>query len=511
MPMGDHRLRKTIERFRFVYRFGLAFAFLKIFAVPSIARVLATTGKLSSAPRERFRATADILMRFVDSGAIGQEDLFTSMRVAHADPRISSESMQYVLSLLMTEPLSWIGASAPGAVNDHVRAAHWGLWGEVGKRMEIPDIPSSFSELELWQAEYERSHQQADAVTASLVEPFLGQILMPMAARMGYPAESGRAFIRNACTPRLRAALGLETEQGGLGAGPSAGPHVALVTGCSSGFGLLTAATLARRGFRVVASMRAIEGRNSASAAQLASLGCRVVPLDVTIDESVRAAIAAILDHEGRIDVLVNNAGLFSFGLDEAFTDAQVQRIFNTNVFGMQRMIRAVLPAMRVQRSGLIVTISSLMAQLTVPFAGIYTASKKAVEGLAESYRYELAPLGVDSILVEPGAFGTSLFRNAIQPAERQRVEEYGAMARLSDRLFNAISGAVMRPTASEPQVVADAIADLATLPFGRRPFRTCIDERQQDAANHLLAAGDEAQSAFLASIGFQPRPPAAG
>src|SRR5690349_14115492 len=164
-----------------------------------------------------------------------------------------------------------------------------------------------------------------------------------------------------------------------------------LITGASSGFGRDMAETLARAGYTVFASMRGVNGKHRDQANDLAKQGIGVVELDVTNDASVDAAVKEVLAHTRRIDVLVNNAGIASTGVTEAFTAEQAKLIFNTNVVGLLRTSRAVLPTMRAQGDGLIVNVGSILGRVTFPFFGIYGASKFAVEALTESLRYELS------------------------------------------------------------------------------------------------------------------------
>ncbi len=210
---------------------------------------------------------------------------------------------------------------------------------------------------------------------------------------------------------------------------------VVLVTGRSSGFGRLIAETLARQGHQVYASLRDADGRNAAAGAELRELAAaenlslQVVELDVTDDASVDRAINRIIQESGRIDVLVNNAGAAYMGPAETFTVEQVRQQFDTNFFSIVRMNRAVLPHMRRQGSGLLLYISSVLGRLVVPFTGVYNASKFAVEGLAESYRYELAPLGIDTAIVEPGAFPTAIYGRVATPDDADRLAGYQALA----------------------------------------------------------------------------------
>ena len=186
--------------------------------------------------------------------------------------------------------------------------------------------------------------------------------------------------------------------------------RTAVVTGASSGFGRLTAQTLAADGWRVYATMRNAATKNAAAAAALRDAGISVVELDVTDDASVDAAAKTILAEAGAVDVLVNNAGTGHFGVEEAFTPSAVEAQFATNVIGPLRVNRAFLPSMREQKRGLIVYVSSVVGRIIIPFTGIYTASKWALEALAETSSYELAPFGIDVAIVEPGAYATGKF-----------------------------------------------------------------------------------------------------
>jgi NAD(P)-dependent dehydrogenase (short-subunit alcohol dehydrogenase family) len=253
-------------------------------------------------------------------------------------------------------------------------------------------------------------------------------------------------------------------------------PKVVLITGCSSGFGRAIAETLARRGYRVFASMRDSKGRNSAAANQLLGLTEReqlsltVVDLDVTDEGSVQRGVGTVIAEAGRIDVLINNAGYALFGLAEACTIEQAERIFDTNFFGAVRMNRAVLPHMRRQRGGLIVHITSGAGRGVLPGMGLYSASKFAVESLAECYRYELSQAGIDSITVEPGPFPTDIFAKVEGAADQSRASEYGAVAEVPNQVLAALAS-----SAAPIQQVADRVTGLIETPVGQRPMRTLV------------------------------------
>ena len=210
-------------------------------------------------------------------------------------------------------------------------------------------------------------------------------------------------------------------------------PKRVLITGTSTGFGRDTAERLARRGDHVFATMRDLEGRNAEHREALEELAAReglrlrVLALDVTDQASVDSAVAEALAGAGGLDVVINNAGIAALGVTEAFTPEQFEQIFAVNVDGVVRVNRAVLPSMRRQRSGLLVHVSSAAGRVTVPALAAYCASKYALEAIADAYRYELLPFGVDSILVEPGVYRTGIHDRLMPPADAARLADYGA------------------------------------------------------------------------------------
>jgi NAD(P)-dependent dehydrogenase (short-subunit alcohol dehydrogenase family) len=187
-----------------------------------------------------------------------------------------------------------------------------------------------------------------------------------------------------------------------------------VITGCSSGFGLLTALLFARRGDRVFATLRTpAKAGPLTRAVETERLPITVLPLDVCDPASVNAAVTAVRADAGRIDVVVNNAGIECRSSIEDADDEDVHRQFETNVFGPLRVIRAVLPAMRAQRAGTIVNVSSIAGIVSRPYGGLYSASKHALEAISEALHYEVQPFGIRVILVEPGQYVTSLLDNA--------------------------------------------------------------------------------------------------
>jgi NAD(P)-dependent dehydrogenase (short-subunit alcohol dehydrogenase family) len=183
--------------------------------------------------------------------------------------------------------------------------------------------------------------------------------------------------------------------------------QVVLITGCSSGIGRDLALRLSQAGYDVAAT-----ARNAAALAELPA--ALKLSLDVTRPESVSEAVECVLEHFGRIDALINNAGYAIYGAAEEISDQQLHAMFDVNVFGVMRMVRAVAPVMRAQRSGRIINVSSIVGRLATPANGAYSASKFALEALSDALRLELEPFGVRVVVVEPGSVKTN-FSDAAQ------------------------------------------------------------------------------------------------
>lgn len=252
-----------------------------------------------------------------------------------------------------------------------------------------------------------------------------------------------------------------------------------IITGTSSGFGRLMAETLAKAGHTVYATMRGVNAKNAIAAKELsaASSAIHVFEMDVTNDASVQQAIDSIAKSTGgAIDVVVNNAGRFSMGVQEAFSVDEVKSLFDTNVFGPVRVNRAALPHMRKRRSGLIANVSSVVGRVSLPTAGTYCASKYALEALAEAQRDELAPLGIDVVLIEPGAFPTEVGNNGQYADDMSRAADYGAVASIPQKMGEGLAQLFGSPMAPKPQDVADALKNLIAMPAGKRPDRVVVD-----------------------------------
>lgn len=277
-----------------------------------------------------------------------------------------------------------------------------------------------------------------------------------------------------------------------------------LITGANGGLGYLTTLRLLETGHSVVATMRDIETRNLASANALRAAGAHVVELDVTDEASVDAAVAGAIEFTGGLDVVINNAGVGSTGLLETFTPADWLALFDINVFGVQRVTRAALPSMREQGSGLLVVVSSVVGRMAVPFFGPYNAAKFAVEGLAETYRSELSTLGIETCIVEPGAYPTNFIDGLMEPSDRSRDATYGDMVHLPKGLVESFEGAMASNPAQNPQNVADAIVALIDTPGGERRFRTVVDSLGMgDAVAPFNEAGDQMTGAIYGAFGM--------
>jgi NAD(P)-dependent dehydrogenase (short-subunit alcohol dehydrogenase family) len=276
-----------------------------------------------------------------------------------------------------------------------------------------------------------------------------------------------------------------------------------LITGSSTGFGRLIAETLARHGHTVFATMRDPEGRNAINSTEIRALAKReslplhVLELDVTDDASVDRAVRSTVEQAGRIDVAINNAGYGLVGLAEAVTVEQAQRIMNTNFFGSVRVNRAVLPFMRRQRNGLLMHISSGAGRVIIPSFGFYCASKFALEALAETYYYELAPQGIESVIVEPGAYQTPVFGNIVIAADEARTDTYGAANQIGPKV-----GAALTAAAGNPQELADAVLQILETPVGHKKLRYRVSAADL-GVDEINALSEAVQSRLLEAFGL--------
>ena len=279
--------------------------------------------------------------------------------------------------------------------------------------------------------------------------------------------------------------------------------RVILVTGTSSGFGELTTQSLSAQGNSVYATMRNINGKNSDKAKVLAGLdGVNVLEIDVTNQSSIDSAIRTIISKEGKIDVLINNAGIGSGGYSEPFSAEEFQKIFDVNVFGVQRLMNSVLPHMRKAQNGLVINVSSVMGRMVIPYAGAYTASKWALEGLSESYKYELAPTGIDIAIVEPGGFGTNFLQGMITASDEERINSYGELVQIPQQMWEGFASFLQSENAPNPQAVADEIVNIINMPKGQRPLRTVVDPMTGGEGPKVInSTSDKVQEQFFANM----------
>jgi NAD(P)-dependent dehydrogenase (short-subunit alcohol dehydrogenase family) len=288
--------------------------------------------------------------------------------------------------------------------------------------------------------------------------------------------------------------------------------QVVVVTGASSGFGLLAARALAHAGHVVYASMRETLGRNAARVVEVAryalehGVDLRTVELDVASEASVEAGVGKIIADNGRLDVVVHNAGHMSFGPAEAFTPEQFAELYDINVLSTQRVNRAALPQLRRQGRGLVVWVSSSSARGgTPPYLSPYFAAKAAMDSLAVSYASELTRWGIETSIIVPGAFtqGTNHFAHSGSPADTVRAAEYdnGPYAGVPEQSLKGL--AALEPADADVGEVARAIVRVVELPHGKRPFRVHIDP-SQDGAEVVNGVADRVRAELFRRIGLE-------
>lgn len=278
---------------------------------------------------------------------------------------------------------------------------------------------------------------------------------------------------------------------------------VVFITGTNSGFGYLTAKGAAEKGHTVYATMRATKDRNAERANELNSIeNIHVLDVDVTDAQSVKSAIEEVISREGRLDVLVNNAGYYGGGITETYTEEDIEKMFDVNLKGTWRTMKSALPQMRNQGEGLIVNISSGLGRFSAPFMTIYNSTKFAVEGLTEGIHYEVRPLGVDVVLVQPGAFPTEIFSKVAYGADQHIAEGYGELASVPEQMGEGM-GQMFETMKPNPQMVPDAIFNLMDTPKGQRPLRTVVDGVTGEFVERANANVKEDYNKFLTAFGM--------
>jgi len=286
--------------------------------------------------------------------------------------------------------------------------------------------------------------------------------------------------------------------------------NISVITGASSGFGSLASHALARAGYTVYAGMRETRGRNAPQVEEADrfskehGVDLRTVEMDVSNQPSVDAAIKAIIEQQGHIDVLIHNAGHMVFGPAEAFTPEQLAELYDINVLSTQRVNRAVLPYLRKQRKGLVLWVSSSSsAGGTPPYLAPYFASKAGMDAMAVVYARELVRWGVETTIVVPGAFtgGTNHFAHSGRPADTVVAEyEAGPYKGFADDVMKGFASIV--PPDADASAVAEAIVKIVDTPFGKRPFRVHVDPTE-DGAEVTNMVMDRVRAELLRRIGL--------
>ncbi|MEM7152613.1 MAG: SDR family oxidoreductase [Myxococcota bacterium] len=279
-----------------------------------------------------------------------------------------------------------------------------------------------------------------------------------------------------------------------------------LITGASQGFGHDTAKALAEGGHTVFATMRGIEGKNRSAAeglrawAETGGHALHVLELDVTNQDSITAAVGKATQ-EGPLDTVINNAGVGTFGVQESFSTAQVQAIFDVNVFGPLRVNQAVLPSMRKAGKGHIIYVSSALGRVTMPFLGPYGASKYALEALAEAADMELKPLGIAVTVIQPGAYGTGFAQNAMQADNAGLLDDYGPVKQMFEGFNAHFAQMVQSGAMGDPSEVVDAI--VATVDNATPPLRVPVGADMKEGVDAINGVSAQVQAGLRQAFGL--------
>lgn len=278
---------------------------------------------------------------------------------------------------------------------------------------------------------------------------------------------------------------------------------IILITGTNSGFGWLAAKACADAGHKVYATMRNTKSKNADKAKELMSHdNIQVLDVELTDAKSVAAALNTIVAKESRIDIVVNNAGIYTSGIAETYTAEDFADVLSINAVAPWRIIKAVLPLMREQGDGLIVNISSVAGRFSFPFQMTYNSAKFALEGLTEGLHYEVKPFGIDVVMIQPGPFPTEIFGKIVPGSDATVITGYGELAKIPEQIGAGI-GQMFEAVKPNPQLVADALLDLINTPKGKRPMRTVVDP----ATAHFTEAANmqvkEQYEGFLTAFGM--------
>ncbi|MBK6911997.1 MAG: SDR family oxidoreductase [bacterium] len=278
-----------------------------------------------------------------------------------------------------------------------------------------------------------------------------------------------------------------------------------LITGCSSGFGHLATRQIAAAGHTVFATMRDPVGRNRAAADELSGLdNVRVLALDVTSDESVANAIAGI---DAALDCVIHNAGMGVNGVAEASTPAQLSYVLDVNVVGVHRLNRAVLPAMRAQRSGLLIYVSSGLGRTVLPYLSGYCASKFALEAYAESLAYEVITHGIETVIIQPGAYPSNFRANILDTDDAARLAGYPDEQAEAEQSDAQTKQYLASGAAPDPRDVSNAMLMMLEATPGTRPLRVAL-RKDSGGLKMINQICSEVQGAMLRGMRLEHRLP---
>ena len=326
---------------------------------------------------------------------------------------------------------------------------------------------------------------------------------------MSNPSDLNRRQLMASAALAVGAATANSASAQAFDAAPDLSGKSVLITGSSSGFGRLGAEYYARLGAKVFATMRNLprtEASELEALAEAEDLDITVIEIDVTSDEQVETGVAKALELAGgTLDVLVNNAGLSTAGPIEAQDIEATKLLFDTNVFGPQRMMRAVMPSMRKAKQGQIFNVTSQLGRLVIPGFGQYSPTKFALEAMSEQFAYEVVQHGVDVTMIQPGGYPTKIWDNQVplSAALRSRLPEELLVSypQLTARMAQESGGG---GGSTDPMDVPIAIAEIIAMPRGKRPLRRPVHpgDKPQIPINEVSA---KQQIAFLGESSFGP------
>ncbi|MEQ8557003.1 MAG: SDR family oxidoreductase [Henriciella sp.] len=297
-------------------------------------------------------------------------------------------------------------------------------------------------------------------------------------------------------------------QEGGAGSGNGLSGKSVLITGTSSGFGRLGAEHYARLGAKVFATMRDMprpEAEELKTLAEAEDLDITVIEIDVTSDEQVEAGVAQVLEATGgKLDVLINNAGIAMSAPVEVMDIEATRRMFDTNVFGPQRMIRAVLPAMRKAGKGQVFNVTSQLGRVIIPGLGQYSPTKFALEALSEQLAYEVVAKGIDITIIQPGGYPTEIWENGARYSAQLNARTPEALLEGYPQLTAGMGESGGGGGDTDPMDVPRAIAEIMMMPAGMRPLRRPVHPRAkpQVPINEVSA---QQQLAMLGGSGYGP------